>query len=81
MAHKEHPIDQPISAVDVIDGGDSEGGPTYGGYRVGSNCTRIEATTKSGMYADVPYIRVWRDEKAIAEFCQHHVAGVYFSDA
>ncbi len=79
MTTDEHPIDQPISGVDVIDGGDSQGGATYGSYVVGRNCTRIEATHKSGMYCAIPYIRVWDGEKAIGEFCQHNLAGVYFA--
>jgi hypothetical protein len=40
--------------------------------------TRIEATTKSGMHADIPYVRVWNGAHAISEFCQHNIVGVYF---
>ena len=49
------------------------------GYTVGrSGVTRIEACTKSGMHADIPYVRVWKGEIAAAEFCQHQIQGVYF---
>lgn len=48
-------------------------------YYVGvGGVTRIEAFTKSGMHADIPYVRVWANDKPIAEFCQHQIVGVYF---
>lgn len=48
-------------------------------YSVGrNNVTRIEAFTKSGMHADIPYVRIWSGDEPIAEFCQHHIVGVYF---
>jgi len=40
--------------------------------------TRIEAFTKSGMHADIPYVRVWKGDHPFAEFCQHQIVGVYF---
>lgn len=40
--------------------------------------TRIEAFTKSGMHADIPYVRVWCGDHPKAEFCQHNIVGVYF---
>lgn len=40
--------------------------------------TRIEAFTKSGMHADIPYVRVWAGDQPVAEFCQHNIVGVYF---
>jgi hypothetical protein len=47
--------------------------------RVGfDGVTRIEAFTKSGMYADIPYVRVWKDDEPFAEMCQHNLQGVYF---
>lgn len=67
----EHPIDQTIRSIELPDGG--------GGFTVGSNCTSIEACTKSGMHADIPYVRVWQDEVALAEFCQHQIVGVWFA--
>lgn len=74
---KEHPIDQPIKSVEVITSTPDEGWIET--YNVGHNgVTRIEATTKSGVYADIPYIRIWVGDKALAEFCQHGVVGVYF---
>lgn len=40
--------------------------------------TRIEAFTKSGSFADIPYVRVWCGDRVVAEFCQHQIVGVYF---
>lgn len=67
----EHPIKQEINCIDTnVDGS---------GFTVGRNgITRIEACEKSGMHANIPYIRVWADDKCIGEFCQHSLAGVYF---
>jgi hypothetical protein len=49
------------------------------GFTVGRNgVTRIEAFEKSGMHANIPYVRVWIGESAVAEFCQHQIVGVYF---
>lgn len=76
----EHPVAQPIKAVDVFDG-NYEAGLVIGSFEVGRNCTRIEATTKSGMHADIAYVRVWSGDTAIAEFCQHNIAGLYFAKA
>jgi hypothetical protein len=68
----EHPIEQPIEAIELTHDGER--------YVVGRNgVTRIEATTKSGLHADLAYVRVWRGDKALAEFCQHGLAGVYFA--
>ena len=51
-----------------------------GSYRVGrSGVTRIEAFTKSGLHADIPYVRVWAGDSPLAEFCQHNIVGVYFA--
>ena len=73
----EHPIEQTIRAIDVPPV------PEAGfSYRVGtSGVTRIEACTKSGMHADVPYVRVWKGDICEAEFCQHNIAGVYFASS
>lgn len=50
------------------------------GFGVGfQGVTRIEEFSKSGMHSDIPYIRVWKGEHLLAEFCQHNVVGVYFS--
>lgn len=40
--------------------------------------TEIRATTKSGMYADIPYVQVWCGDRLHAEFCQHNVQALYF---
>lgn len=69
----EHPIQQPILAVDVT------ANPHEYGYLVGRDgVTRIEACTKSGLHADISYIRVWKGDVCEAEFCQHNIVGVYF---
>lgn len=71
----EHPVQQPIREIDVYL---SEEGSTF--YRVGKDgVTRIEACTKSGLHADIPYVRVWKGEVCEAEFCQHNIVGVYFA--
>lgn len=50
-------------------------------YCVGMDgVTRIEACSKNGEYCDIPYIRVWKGDTAVAEFCQHKLAAVYFSE-
>lgn len=71
----EHPVQQKISdiVIDTIP-------ESQASYSVGRNgVTRIEACTKSGMHADIPYVRVWADDICLAEFCQHQIVGVYFS--
>lgn len=73
----EHPINQPIECIEIDAIPDSQ---AY--FRVGiRGVTRIEACTKSGMHADIPYVRVWAGEKCLAEFCQHNIVGVYFGNA
>ncbi len=71
----EHPVQQKISdiVIDTIP-------ESQESYSVGRNgVTRIEACTKSGMHADIPYVRVWAGDICLAEFCQHQIVGVYFS--
>jgi hypothetical protein len=79
----EHPVEQTIIAVQISPDHNGEEGRGYG---VGLSkpfgkvrpCTRIEATTKSGMHADIPYIRVWNGDACIGELCQHSIVGIYF---
>ena len=75
---QEHPVEQEIDEIIVWrhpDNRDCEG------YRVHkAGVTRIEACTKSGMHADIPYVRVWKGDVAVAEFCQHAIVGVYFKE-
>ncbi len=73
---EEHPVEQPIKQIVVsID----SGGYPYETWIVGSNgVTRIEPCIKSGLYSNLPYIRVWKDDHCEAEFCQHNLLGVYF---
>lgn len=73
---EEHPIEQPIRAIQIDTIPDSQET-----YAVGRNgVTHIEAMTKSGMYANIPYVRVWKGDVAFAEFCQHNIVAVYFGD-
>lgn len=68
----EHSVEKPIRQITI-------GAEEQASYTVGRNgVTKIEATTKSGMHADIPYVRVWAGENALAEFCQHNLTGVYF---
>lgn len=81
----EHPVAQEIDYINVGDRSveypsgivtESES------YRVGyDGVTRIEACTKSGMHASIPYVRVWRGDVAVGEWCQHQIVGVYFKGA
>lgn len=75
----EHPIEQPIARIVVSDFGPEAGIESY--WLGHDGVTRIEATVKSGMYANIPYVRVWKGEQAFAEFCQHNIVGVYFGQA
>ena len=73
----EHPVEQPIREIDVFLSDEA-----WTGYRIGLNgVTRIEACTKSGLHADIPYVRVWKGDVCEAEFCQHNIVGVYFGEA
>jgi hypothetical protein len=73
---EEHPIQQPIRAIDI----DTIPG-VEGGYIVGRNgVTRIDACQKSGLHANIPYVRVWAGDTCLAEFCQHNIVGVYFGE-
>ena len=75
---EEHPINQPIRGIDVYIDADND--PVF--YVVGrAGVTRIEACQKSGLHANIPYVRVWNDEVCLAEFCQHNIVGVYFAPA
>lgn len=48
-------------------------------YTLGYNdVTFIEQFEKSGEYADIPYVRVWKGEQPHSEYCQHRIMGVYF---
>lgn len=72
----EHPINQPIEIAEI------QGGDLPELYKVGvAGVTRIEACTKSGLHADIPYIRIWKGDEALAEFCQHNIRGIYFRKA
>ena len=71
----EHPVNQPIFAIEIDSIPDVQASFTVGRNGV----TRIEACTKSGMHADIPYVRVWKGDACAAEFCQHNIVGVYFA--
>jgi len=73
----EHPVQQPIKSITIVEWSDG-----WEGYRVGQKgVTRIEAVTKSGMHANIPYIRVWTGDTCLMEVCQHNIMGVYFEPA
>jgi hypothetical protein len=40
--------------------------------------TKIEQCEKSGMYSNIPYLRVFVGENIIAELCQHNIESVTF---
>lgn len=74
MSSREH-IDAEIDSILVSD---TPNGTEV--YQVGKNAvTRIEAFTKSGMYADIAYVRVYKNDIPHSEFCQHNIVGVYFA--
>lgn len=74
---KEHPVTQAVKSLWLF--ASPENGEE--GFTVGSNgVTRIEQTVKSGMYADIPYLRVWRGEYCLGEYCQHNIMGITFSE-
>ena len=51
----EHPVEQEIAWVQI----DNVVGTHW---TLGDGVTRIEACTKSGMHADIPYIRIWKGD-------------------
>jgi len=72
----EHPVKQEIIHVQLPC--DEHGNPVD--YIVGKyGVTRIEACTKSGLHADMPYIRVWAGDDCLSEFCQHGASFVRFA--
>lgn len=74
-ATDEHPVDQPISSFVYTDGfGTSR--TVEVGY---DGVTRIEACFKSGLHANIPYVRVWVGDECASEFCQHNIDGVFFA--
>ena len=72
----EHTVEQPIRSMQIPC--DHHGNPAE--YIVGKNCSRIEPFTKSGMYANIPYIRVWDGDKCLLEASQHNVSFVMFGE-
>lgn len=75
MNNEEHRVTQKIRGIDTYMDGESMQGFVVGFRGV----TRIEACQKSGMHANIPYVRVWAGDTCIAEFCQHNIVGIYFS--
>ncbi|QRG06142.1 hypothetical protein EZH22_24660 [Xanthobacter dioxanivorans] len=74
-----HAVKQPISKV-IVRYDDYQNQVQGITYVVGENgVTRIEACKKNGEYCDIPYIRVWSGGQCLAEFNQHHLAGVFFA--
>lgn len=76
-----HPTRQPIKAI-VVRWNDPCGADGDRAWCVGfDGVTHIEATMKNGEYAHIPYLRVWRGDVAVAEYCQHAVMEVQFEEA
>lgn len=76
-----HDVAQPIMHL-IVRYDNYEHGAQGIGYIVGvDGVTRIEACMKNGEYAHIPYLRVWAGDHCISEFCQHHVAAVFFGGA
>lgn len=70
----ERTAEKPIIGIDV------SRSPKIHAYRVGlKGITKIEAFTKPGQHADIPYIGVWKGDQYKAEFCQHNICGVYYA--
>lgn len=71
---REWPVNKPIRLLTL-------NGEQATVYRVGiDGVTKIEAFEKAGMHANIPYVRVWKGDEPYAEFCQHHIEGVWFTD-
>ena len=70
----EHPVEQEIAWIEIDTIPEVQGSWTVGRNGV----TRIEACTKSGLHADIPYLRVWKGDDCAAEYCQHAIVGVGF---
>ena len=69
-------VNQPIRQVDIMVQ------PAPFSYTAGEGgVTHIEQVNRPGLHCDIPYIRVWNGPNCIAEFCQHHILGIYFFDA
>ena len=78
LPQAEHPVTQPIKVVTVCMDGPNDVERWHVGY---GGVTRIEATTKSGMHADIPYVRIWKGCVAAAESCQHNIIGIEFEES
>lgn len=74
----EHTVQQQIRVAIIRPDGPSDSEMWIVGH---GGVTRIEATTKSGMHADIPYIRIWKGDVAAAEYCQHNIIGIEFDDS
>ena len=50
------------------------------GWRVGyRGVTRIDFTEKTGVYSNIPYIRVWKGDALFAEYARHKCVGVEYA--
>lgn len=48
-------------------------------YFIGQHgVTEILPYVESGMYSDIPYVRVMKGDEIHAEFCKHAIVGVYY---
>lgn len=79
-----HSVKQEIESITIWNG--NQGLVEFGAseaeaYRVGyDGVTRIEACFKPGLHANLPYVRVWKGDVAVGEFCQHNIVGLYFKE-
>ena len=64
----------------VVTWDDHERGVSGIAWRVGvDGVTLIEATEKNAEYCSIPYVRVWRGDAVVAEYCQHGLREVRFA--
>ena len=48
-------------------------------HKVGAvGVTEITKVSLAGPYNYVPYLKVWKGDILLAEFCQHNVVGVHY---
>lgn len=74
-----HAVDQPVEGI-IARYDDYQNQVQGMAYWVGrEGVTRIEACQKNGEYCQLPYFRVWAGDQCLAEFGQHHLAGVFFA--
>jgi hypothetical protein len=77
MKTESHDVKETIISVQLPC--DHRGNPMD--FIVGRNgVTRIEACEKNGEYCMIPYVRVWKGDRCVAEFSQHKASYICFQD-